>query len=150
MEGAMSRNRLAVVILAAGKGTRMKSALPKVMHEIAGKPMLRHVIDTCGRLDPDRMVVVAGPDMPSVEAAAAPHAIAHQVEQRGTGHAVGAARAALGDRRFDAVLVVYGDTALLTAATLQSLLDDRRRSNAAVAVLEIGRASCRERVFALV
>ena len=135
MEGAMSRNRLAVMILAAGKGTRMKSALPKVMHEIAGKPMLRHVIDTCGRLEPDRMVVVAGPDMPSVETAAAPHAIAHQVEQRGTGHAVGAARAALGERRFDAVLVVYGDTPLITAETLSRMVAERQRTDAAVVVL---------------
>lgn len=135
MEGAMSRNRLAVVILAAGKGTRMKSALPKVMHEIAGKPMLRHVIDTCGRLEPDRMVVVAGPDMPAVEAAAAPHGLAHQIEQRGTGHAVGSARAALGDRRFDAVLVVYGDTPLITAETLSRMVAERQRTDAAVVVL---------------
>jgi bifunctional UDP-N-acetylglucosamine pyrophosphorylase/glucosamine-1-phosphate N-acetyltransferase len=135
MVGAMSRNRLAVVILAAGKGTRMKSALPKVMHEIAGKPMLRHVIDSCTALEPDRMVVVAGPDMPSVEAAAAPHAIAHQLEQRGTGHAVGCARDALGDASFDAVLVVYGDTPLITAATLARMVEERERTGAAVVVL---------------
>ncbi|HEV2678407.1 MAG TPA: bifunctional UDP-N-acetylglucosamine diphosphorylase/glucosamine-1-phosphate N-acetyltransferase GlmU [Aliidongia sp.] len=131
----MSRNRLAIVILAAGKGTRMKSALPKVMHEIAGKPMLRHVIDTCGRLDPDRMVVVAGPDMPGVEKAAAPHALAHQMEQRGTGHAVGCAQDALGGRRFDAVLVVYGDTPLITAETLSRMVAERQRTDAAVVVL---------------
>jgi len=127
--------RLAVVILAAGKGTRMKSDLPKVMHEIAGKPMLRHVIDTCARLTPDHVVVVAGPEMPAVEAAAAPHALAYQLEQRGTGHAVGCARAAFGDRKFDEVLVVYGDTPLITAATLGRMVEERRRSDAAVVVL---------------
>ncbi|WP_189050325.1 bifunctional UDP-N-acetylglucosamine diphosphorylase/glucosamine-1-phosphate N-acetyltransferase GlmU [Aliidongia dinghuensis] len=131
----MSRNRLAVVVLAAGKGTRMKSALPKVMHEIAGRPMLRHVLDTCAGLDPDRMVVVAGPDMPSVEAAAVPHAIAHQLEQRGTGHAVGCARAALGEAPFDAVLVVYGDTPLITVETLARMVEERERTGAAVVVL---------------
>jgi len=127
--------RLAVVILAAGKGTRMKSDLPKVMHEIAGKPMLRHVIDTCARLAPDHVVVVAGPDMPAVEAAAAPHALAHQREQRGTGHAVGCARQAFGDRQFDEVLIVYGDTPLITAATLGRMVEERRTSDAAVVVL---------------
>jgi bifunctional UDP-N-acetylglucosamine pyrophosphorylase / glucosamine-1-phosphate N-acetyltransferase len=127
--------RLAVVVLAAGKGTRMKSDLPKVMHEIAGKPMLRHVIDTCARLSPDHVVVVAGPGMPSVEAAAAPHALAHQVEQRGTGHAVGCARPAFGDKSFDEVLVVYGDTPLITAETLGRMVEERRRSDAAVVVL---------------
>ena len=127
--------RLAVVILAAGKGTRMKSDLPKVMHAIAGKPMLRHVIDTCARLTPDHVVVVAGPNMPLVEAAAAPHALAHQLDQRGTGHAVGCARAAFGATPFEDVLVVYGDTPLITAETLGRMVDERRRTGAAVVVL---------------
>ena len=127
--------RLAVVILAAGKGTRMKSDLPKVMHEIAGKPMLRHVIDTCARLAPDHVVVVTGPEMPAVEAAAAPHALAYQLEQRGTGHAVGCARPAFGDKVFDEVLVVYGDTPLITSETLGCMVEERRLSNAAVVVL---------------
>jgi bifunctional UDP-N-acetylglucosamine pyrophosphorylase/glucosamine-1-phosphate N-acetyltransferase len=127
--------RLAVVILAAGKGTRMKSDLPKVMHEIAGKPMLRHVIDTCARLAPDHVVVVTGPEMPAVEAVAAPHALAYQLEQRGTGHAVGCARPAFGDKVFDEVLVVYGDTPLITAETLGRMVEERRLSDAAVVVL---------------
>jgi bifunctional UDP-N-acetylglucosamine pyrophosphorylase/glucosamine-1-phosphate N-acetyltransferase len=127
--------RLAVVILAAGKGTRMQSDLPKVMHEIAGKPMLRHVIDTCARLAPDHVVVVTGPEMPAVEAAAAPHALAYQLEQRGTGHAVGCARPAFGDQGFDEVLVVYGDTPLITSQTLGRMVEERRLSNAAVVVL---------------
>jgi len=133
--------RLAVVILAAGKGTRMKSDLPKVMHEIAGKPMLRHVIDTCAGLGPDLVVVVAGPEMPAVEAAAAPHARAYQREQRGTGHAVGCVRPAFGDQVFDEVLVVYGDTPLITAETLGRMVEERRTSDAAVVVLGMRVAS---------
>jgi bifunctional UDP-N-acetylglucosamine pyrophosphorylase / glucosamine-1-phosphate N-acetyltransferase len=127
--------RLAVVILAAGKGTRMKSDLPKVMHQIAGKPMLRHVIDTCARLSPDHVVVVAGPEMLAVEAAAAPHALAYQLEQRGTGHAVGCARPAFGGEIFDEVLVVYGDSPLITPETLGRMVEERRRTDAAVVVL---------------
>jgi bifunctional UDP-N-acetylglucosamine pyrophosphorylase/glucosamine-1-phosphate N-acetyltransferase len=127
--------RLAVVILAAGKGTRMNSDLPKVMHEIAGKPMLRHVIDTCTRLSPDQIVVVAGPAMPAVEAAASPHALACQLERRGTGHAVGCARSAFGGEVFSEVLIVYGDTPLITSQTLDRLVEERRRSEAAVVVL---------------
>ena len=133
----MPQQSLAIVVLAAGKGTRMRSDRPKVMHELAGRPMLRHVLDSCESLDPDRIVVVVGPDMPTVEAAVRPHAVALQAEQKGTGHAVAAARPALADRAFDDVLVVYGDTALLTAETLRALLEERRRSHAAVAVLGI-------------
>jgi len=133
----MSKHSLAIIVLAAGKGTRMRSEHPKVMHKLAGQPMLRHVLDSCERLDPARIVVVVGPDMQAVEAAARPHGVALQAEQRGTGHAVGAAKAALGDARYDDVLVVYGDTALITAETLQHLIDERRRSGAAVAVLGI-------------
>jgi bifunctional UDP-N-acetylglucosamine pyrophosphorylase/glucosamine-1-phosphate N-acetyltransferase len=131
----MSRPSLAIIILAAGKGTRMRSDTPKVMHKLASQPMLRHVLETCERLDPTRIVVVAAPGMASVEAAALPHRVALQTEQRGTGHAVGCARPALDDVRFDDVLVAYGDTPLITPQTFARLLEERRRSGAAVAVL---------------
>jgi bifunctional UDP-N-acetylglucosamine pyrophosphorylase/glucosamine-1-phosphate N-acetyltransferase len=136
-QGAMRKNRLAIIVLAAGKGTRMRSDLPKVMHKLAGLPMLCHVLNACEALQPERIVVVVGPDMPSVEAAARPHATVLQAEQRGTGQAVGTARPALADAAFDDVLIVYGDTALITPETLQRLLDERRASAAAVAVLGI-------------
>ncbi|MEA2753908.1 MAG: bifunctional UDP-N-acetylglucosamine pyrophosphorylase / glucosamine-phosphate N-acetyltransferase, partial [Aliidongia sp.] len=119
----------------AGKGTRMRSDIPKVMHKLAGQPLLRHVIETCERLDPARIVVVAGPGMSSVEAAARPHGVALQTEQRGTGHAVAAARPALEGTTFGEVLIAYGDTPLITPETLSLLLEERRRSAAAVAVL---------------
>lgn len=131
----MSFFRLAAVVLAAGKGTRMRSDLPKVLHRIAGKPMLAHVLDGLAELAPDRTVVVAGPNMPGVAAAAQPHPVALQAEQLGTGHAVAAAREALGAITADTVLVVYGDTPLLTAQTLRSLVAARRAYDAAVVVL---------------
>jgi bifunctional UDP-N-acetylglucosamine pyrophosphorylase / glucosamine-1-phosphate N-acetyltransferase len=133
----MSLHRLAIIVLAAGKGTRMRSEIPKVMHKLAGRPMLRHVLDNCEKLEPARIVVVVGPEMPEVEAAARPYPTVLQAEQLGTGHAVAQARPALQDAPFEDILVVYGDTALITAEILQRLLDERRQSGAAVAVLGI-------------
>jgi bifunctional UDP-N-acetylglucosamine pyrophosphorylase/glucosamine-1-phosphate N-acetyltransferase len=122
-----------VVILAAGAGTRMRSALPKVLHPVAGRPMVAHVVATAEALKPARLVVVVGPGQEDVAAAVAPHPIAIQAQPRGTGDAVKAARAHLKD--VGEVLVLYGDTPLLTAATLRRLLAARRRRKAAVAVL---------------
>ncbi|MBX6747111.1 MAG: NTP transferase domain-containing protein, partial [Acetobacteraceae bacterium] len=76
----------AAIILAAGLGTRMRSALPKALHPIAGRPMLNHLIAACEQVF-DRIVVVVGPDMPALEHAAAPHATVVQRERLGTGHA---------------------------------------------------------------
>ena len=78
---AMIQNT-AVIILAAGKGTRMKSSLPKVLHKIAGKAMVSHVVDACKGAE---ITVVVGPDMPEVEAAVAPHKTVIQQSQNGTG-----------------------------------------------------------------
>src|SRR5579863_9569435 len=113
----MTRSRLAVIVLAAGKGTRMRSDLPKVMHRLGRLPMVSHVLRTCEALHPERIVVVVGPGMAPVEAAAAPHRIALQKEARGTGDAVAAALPAIEDA--EDVLVVYGDTPLLTEETLE-------------------------------
>ncbi len=125
---------LAVLILAAGKGTRMRSARPKVLHQIANRPMIRHVIAAAEALKPERLVAVVGPGMEAVAKAAAPARIAIQAEQRGTGDAVNAARRAL-DGFSGTVLVLYGDTPLIDPASLQRLLDERRRHGAAVAVI---------------
>lgn len=103
-----SKNSLAVVILAAGKGTRMKSTLPKVMHKIAGRPMINWVIERAEALEPAHIIVVTAPDMDDVAAAVAPHKVAIQKEQRGTGDAVKPAMEVLKD--FDGkVLVLLGD-----------------------------------------
>jgi bifunctional UDP-N-acetylglucosamine pyrophosphorylase/glucosamine-1-phosphate N-acetyltransferase len=131
----MPQTRLAIIVLAAGKGTRMQSDLPKVMHKLAERPMLRHVLDACERLDPWRIVVVVGTDMPSVEAFAKPHPVAIQHEQRGTGHAVAAAQPAFEGESFDDVLVVYGDTPLITSETLARMVRERRITGAAAVVL---------------
>ena len=129
---------LGVVVLAAGRGTRMRARRPKVLHGIAGKAMLRHVLDAVEQLQPARCVVVVGPGQAAVADAAAPHATAEQTERLGTGHAVQAAHAALGDLAADPhaeVLVICGDTPLLTAETLAGLRRARAAQNAELAVL---------------
>ncbi len=125
----------AAILLAAGKGTRMRSRLPKVMHRIAGRSMVGHVLDHLGPLGLSCAVVVVAPGMDDVAAEVAPHPTAIQAEQLGTGHAVGCAKAALGGFAGD-VLVVYGDTPFVGTGTLQRLLDRLRQSdNPAIVVL---------------
>ena len=119
------------IILAAGLGTRMHSALPKALHPIAGRPMLCHLIDNVAQVF-DRIVVVIGPDMAGVAAAAAPHAVVVQQERRGTAHAAlqAAAEFGAGD-----VAVLYADNPLVTPATLHRLLARRRAGDADLALL---------------
>jgi len=114
--------KLGVVILAAGQGTRMKSSLPKVLHPIAGKPMLQHVIDCARHLDPLQVVVVYGHGGERVrEEVSDPDLIwAEQAEQLGTGHAVEQAMPFL--QAVDKVLVLYGDVPLIQADTLKTLI----------------------------
>src|SRR5690606_18319958 len=115
---------LHVVILAAGEGKRMKSALPKVLQPIAARPMLAHVIDVARELQPAAVHVVYGHRGEQVRAAFAADAAlqwAEQARQLGTGHAVQQALPAIPDGA--RVLVLYGDVPLITAVTLQRLLD---------------------------
>ncbi|TXL73679.1 bifunctional UDP-N-acetylglucosamine diphosphorylase/glucosamine-1-phosphate N-acetyltransferase GlmU [Vineibacter terrae] len=118
---------LAVVVLAAGAGTRMKSTLPKVLHPVAGCPMLRHVLAAAEALRPDRIIVVGPPGRDDVAQAAAPHRCVIQDRPLGTGHAVKAALPALKGFGGD-VLVAFGDSPLLTTATLRRLLAARRKA----------------------
>jgi bifunctional UDP-N-acetylglucosamine pyrophosphorylase/glucosamine-1-phosphate N-acetyltransferase len=118
-------SELALVVLAAGMGTRMKSVLPKVLHKIAGRSMLSHVLHAGKALGAARVVVVHGPDMAAVRKEAANViancAFAEQSERLGTGHAVSMAKDALAG--FNGVtLVLYGDVPLIAAETLQGLL----------------------------
>lgn len=125
MAGATVMTRpVAAIILAAGKGTRMKSNLHKVLHPIAGRPMLLHLIDSVGQLSPERVVVVTGAGREQVEGAVAPLGIgtALQAEQLGTGHAVAQAREALAGFEGD-VLILYGDVPLVETATMQRMID---------------------------
>ena len=130
----MTDPRLAVLVLAAGQGTRMKSALPKVLHPIANRPMIQHVLAAAAPLAPARSLVVIGPGMEAVAAAANPAETVVQMTPRGTGHAVISARPALQGWKGD-VLVLAGDAPLITTATLQALLAERRRKPEAAAVV---------------
>ena len=96
MNSTSSRRPVAAVILAAGMGTRMKSDLHKVLHPLAGRPMLLHLVASVAELGPARTVVVVGAGRDQVEAAVAPLGVetVHQAEQLGTGHAVAQARTA--------------------------------------------------------
>ncbi|PKU25059.1 bifunctional UDP-N-acetylglucosamine diphosphorylase/glucosamine-1-phosphate N-acetyltransferase GlmU [Telmatospirillum siberiense] len=133
----MPQENIAVIVLAAGMGTRMKSSLPKVMHRLADRPMINHLLDTVQALAPERVVTVIGPGMERVAAAVAPHPTVVQVDRLGTGHAVAQARAALANFT-GTVLIVYGDTPLLGAASLSAMLDLRRSGTVPPAVVVLG------------
>lgn len=125
---------IAVVVLAAGAGTRMKSTLPKVLHPLAGWPMLRHVLDNVGRLKPSRIVGVISPGAEAVAGAFAPHPTVVQKRPVGTGDAAKAALGAL-EGHLGQVLIVFGDAPLVTAATMKKLIGACARAKAAVGVL---------------
>ncbi|WP_312487065.1 bifunctional UDP-N-acetylglucosamine diphosphorylase/glucosamine-1-phosphate N-acetyltransferase GlmU [Sphingomonas sp.] len=127
---------VAAIILAAGKGTRMKSDLHKVLHPIAGRPMLLHLIDSVRQLSPAHVVVVTGAGREQVEAAVAPLGVATalQAEQLGTGHAVAQARAALVGFDGD-VLILYGDVPLVETATMRRMIDRLRQDDRPAAVV---------------
>ncbi|AYN22416.1 bifunctional UDP-N-acetylglucosamine diphosphorylase/glucosamine-1-phosphate N-acetyltransferase GlmU [Alcaligenes aquatilis] len=120
---------LNIVILAAGMGKRMQSDLPKVLHPIAGKSMLAHVLDSARELEPEKVVVVVGHGAERVQQTFAQDelAFALQQPQHGTGHAVQQAVPELvgGDQQDDATLVLYGDVPLVQADTLRRLLAAR-------------------------
>jgi len=125
----------AAIVLAAGLGTRMKSTLAKVLHPLAGRPMITHLLDTLSTLALENIVVVTSDGADGVAAAVAPHPTAVQAEQLGTGHAVLQAADTLGGFNGD-ILVLFGGDPLITAATMESLLDRRHRDDKpAVAVL---------------
>ncbi len=105
------------VVLAAGMGSRMRSAQPKALHRIAGRPMLRHLLDAAGGVF-DRIVVVVGPGMAALEAVAAPHPTVVQHERRGTAHAARQAEALFGDGD---VAILYADNPLILPETLRRL-----------------------------
>lgn len=125
----------ALVILAAGKGTRMNSDLPKVLHKVAGFPLLAHAMASGAAFEPERTVIVTGHGAALVEAAAqevdeAATCVA-QPEQLGTGHAVLQARAALEGFEGD-VIVLYGDTPFIRSETLQAMADARQHHDVVV------------------
>ena len=131
----MTTGACAAIVLAAGMGTRMKSDLPKVLHRVANRPMISHLLDALSVISSERTVVVVAPGMTQLVDAVAPADAAVQTEALGTGHAVLAARDQMQDFTGD-VLVLFGDTPLLTAQTMQDMLTARRAAeNPAVVVL---------------
>src|SRR5438552_590407 len=114
--------RTAIVIMAAGKGTRLKSRHPKVLHEVGGKAILAHVIATATKVVPAKDIfVIIGHEADLVRAAVAPTGVQFvvQSEQRGTGHALMVAQDALAG--YDTVIVLSGDAPLITAETIHKL-----------------------------
>jgi bifunctional UDP-N-acetylglucosamine pyrophosphorylase / glucosamine-1-phosphate N-acetyltransferase len=127
---------LATVILAAGKGTRMKSALPKVLHAIAGKPMVAHVVEAARALAPRSITVVYGHGGEQVRQVLAGHSLnwALQAEQLGTGHAVAQAMPFVSE---DIVLILYGDVPLIQPDTLRALVARANASTLALLTLNM-------------
>lgn len=128
-------SELAVIILAAGQGTRMKSSLPKVMHPLAGKPLIQHVLDLATTLQPTKTIVVVGPDSDAItastESCPLPIETVVQEDRNGTGGAVQCAVLSLGDFT-GKILVLFADTPLLKTSTLEHLLTDIEKATVAV------------------
>lgn len=128
-------NNLVAIILAAGKGTRMHSKYPKVLHKVGGKPMLQHVIDAADICGADKKVIIVGHEAEMVEAMVGSQGtIALQAEQLGTGHAVMQTADALNNFNGTA-LILCGDTPLLDGEELKKFCEAHKKSGAAATVL---------------
>lgn len=133
----MSMDKLAVIILAAGKGTRMKSDLAKVLHPVAGVPMVRYVVETALRLGGGEVVVVVGHQAEAVQRVLAPYRtlrFAVQTPQLGTGHAVltGLEKVSANSRD---VVILCGDTPLIRTETLVALVERHRNASSPLTLL---------------
>jgi bifunctional UDP-N-acetylglucosamine pyrophosphorylase/glucosamine-1-phosphate N-acetyltransferase len=131
--------KAAAIVLAAGLGTRMKSRLPKVLHPLAGRPMIQMLLDSVAQAGITKNVVVVGKGAETVTKAVAPHPTALQAKQLGTGHAVLQARQALcgakGERFNGDVLILFGAYPLITPETLGAMLARRRAADAPAVVV---------------
>lgn len=136
MKKTSSKKKLAVVILAAGIGSRMKSNKPKVMHTLAGLPMISWLLGTVEQLNPDKIIVVTGPDMPELEATVAPHQTALQQVRNGTGGALQCAMPFLENFKGN-ILVLLGDTPLVQIDSLNALIA-MRESDALTGISVLG------------
>jgi bifunctional UDP-N-acetylglucosamine pyrophosphorylase/glucosamine-1-phosphate N-acetyltransferase len=133
-----ARPRVAIAIMAAGKGTRLKSKHPKVLHEVGGKPILAHVIATAKKVVPAKDIfVIIGHEAELVRAALAGTGVNFvvQAEQRGTGHALMVARTALSGDKYDQVVVLSGDAPLITSETIRKLSEFHSAQKAAMTLL---------------
>ncbi len=127
----MNDTPIGAIILGAGKGTRMKSSLPKVLMPVGGKPMIRHIIDTLEGLKVDKIVTVIAPDGDAVKREVSPYPTCIQEKQLGTGHAVLAARSEFRAFKGD-ILVVFGDQPLYTKDSMRKLLKKRAQGYSVV------------------
>src|SRR5580698_5458516 len=128
--------RIAIAIMAAGKGTRLKSKHPKVLHEVGGKPLLAHVIGAAAKVVPAKDIyAIIGHESEMVRKAVAETGIGFvlQQPQRGTGHALMVAREAL--TSYDVVIVLSGDAPLITSETIEKLRDSHRTEKADMTLL---------------
>src|ERR1700751_2459228 len=134
--GNSHSHRVAIAIMAGGKGTRLKSKHPKVLHEIGGRPILAHVIATAAKVvSPRDIFVIIGHEAERVREAVGSTGVNFvlQAEQRGTGHALMVAREALA--LYDQVIVLSGDAPLITAQTIKKLRDFHTSSHPAMTIL---------------
>jgi UDP-N-acetylglucosamine diphosphorylase/glucosamine-1-phosphate N-acetyltransferase len=129
---------LAVLILAAGRSTRMKSDLAKVLHPLQGRPMLAHVLETARALRPVRIVVVVGHQAAQVRAACGAPDVTFvlQQPQQGTGHAVAQARGALAGFQ-GTILILYGDVPLVRPSTLTRFLENHAKIHSRLSLLSV-------------
>ncbi len=136
-----STRPLSVLVMAAGLGTRMKSTRAKVLHELAGLPLIAHVVRAAQSLDPQTILVVVGHQAEEVEQAVLAQvgslaSFAMQAQQRGTGDAVNSARAQL-EHSDSLLLILSGDVPMIRAETLRKLIDHHRESGAACSILSV-------------
>jgi bifunctional UDP-N-acetylglucosamine pyrophosphorylase/glucosamine-1-phosphate N-acetyltransferase len=127
----MTKIKLAAIILCAGKGTRMCSDVPKVLHPLAGRPMLSHLLSTLSEIDLNHTTIVIGEDMSAVAEISRPHQTVLQSNQLGTGHAVLAAREKLAEQGNDFpgdILVLFGADPLIEADTIARMIKTREES----------------------
>ncbi|MBM7572971.1 sugar phosphate nucleotidyltransferase [Aquibacillus albus] len=135
MEGYQKMNQTFAIVLAAGKGTRMKSDLPKVLHDVCGEPMVQHVIDQLKRISIDRIITVVGHQSEMIkQQLGSSLEYAHQEEQLGTAHAVKMCHKKLADQQ-GSTLIITGDTPLITEQTLRKCLEHHCSTNSAATIL---------------
>src|SRR5882724_1894614 len=128
---AMPNKDVVIVILAAGKGTRLKSSLAKVLHQVGGRSLVESVARTCFQLAPKKILAIVGHQAEEVAAAVEPLGVESvlQQPQNGTGHAMLVAKRAIGHAKI--VVVLPGDAPLIRTETLKSLIHTHRSGNAA-------------------
>ncbi len=130
----MTNSKIGAIVLGAGKGTRMKSDLPKVLQPICSKPMIKHIIDSLEVLNAQKIVTVIAQDGEEVKKVVAPYETCVQTSQQGTAHAVLAAKENM--KNFDGnILVIFGDHPLTTPETYQKMIEERNKGDYSVVVL---------------